>query len=581
MQYHIKYLLLIVGILLTSSCTKNDIFELQEDVRNVTLNFRFSADIEDNNIITRAINDGNDADILYYAVVSNSGKYIVPKASIDIEDAQLTSKAGFSLSFTLPFGEKYRAVFWAQSKDSEAYELSDEMTVSVDYSLAGNSGASDAFYGVSEYFSTSDENVDVTLRRPFAQLNIGAFPFEWEYVNDVCGFEIKQSSLRVSNVPHKINLFTGEVSENGTAIFKPRALPEESMSADVDGNGVDEQYTYVAMAYVLAVNEPSQHSADIFFLNSEGKAVKLNDSRLNSLSLQRNCRTDFLGQVLSEYGELNIREYDDDGNTEDGNVYFNFDTDSTIEDVIYNMSSHNTALQFASTNGQTITYNNLLFTGDIWTIELGEYRGSSYVNYKNVLNNVELRNLSVSSCIECHEWYFSPASIAYGESEFNNCVMKGTTTIRTTVVDKHGVEHTVIPVDVGVRNESDAVFNGGEYGTIFAWTHAVVEIYDAIVDILYCGTCDSTKHSWMTIGSGTVIDKVICCEPRCPYGGKEYSTTMTIKSGAKVGSLQLVSEDVEFLIIEDGAEVGPITCNGVQYTYQELREKMGLNWKGL
>ena len=154
--------------------------------------------------------------------------------------------------------------------------------------------------------------------------------------------------------------------------------------------------------------------------------------------------------------------------------------------------------------------------------------------------------------------------------------MTGTTTIRTSVTDKHGKVHEVIPVDIGIRNESDAVLNGGVYGTMFAWTHAVVNLNNVDINTLYCGTCDSTPHSWMTIGEGTTIDKVICCEPRCPYGTKEYSTTMTIKKGAKVGSLQLVSTDVEFLIIEDGAYVGTITCDGIEYTYDGLRKAMGL-----
>ena len=51
---------------------------------------------------------------------------------------------------------------------------------------------------------------------------------------------------------------------------------------------------------------------------------------------------------------------------------------------------------------------------------------------------------------------------------------------------------------------------------------------------------------------------------------------MTIKSGAIVGSIQLVSTDVEFLIIEEGAQVGKITCEGIEYTYEELRSAMGL-----
>lgn len=154
--------------------------------------------------------------------------------------------------------------------------------------------------------------------------------------------------------------------------------------------------------------------------------------------------------------------------------------------------------------------------------------------------------------------------------------MTGTTSINKSITDAHGVTHDIIPVDLGVRNESDAIINGGKYENVFAWTHAVVNIFDAEIETLYCGTCDSTVHSWMTIESGTKINKVICCEPRCPYGSKEYSTTMTIKAGATVGSLQLVSTDVEFLIIEEGANVGSITCDGVEYTYEELRSAMGL-----
>ena len=154
--------------------------------------------------------------------------------------------------------------------------------------------------------------------------------------------------------------------------------------------------------------------------------------------------------------------------------------------------------------------------------------------------------------------------------------MTGSTTENTQITDKHGIEHDIIPVDIGIRNESDAIINGGHFDNVFAWTHAVVDIFGATIGTLYNGTCDSTEHSWMTIHSGTQIDSIICCEPRCPYGTKEYSTTMTIKKGAKVGSLQLVSTDVEFLIIEDGAQVDKITCNGIEYTYKELRLAMGL-----
>lgn len=574
MRFLTKYLIALIGIV-TVSCTQDNITDSSlGGGQSVAINFVLSTEDAQSNP-TRAISDGTSVNQLYYAVYTESGEVVIPKA-IKRNATGLASQSGLSMTISLPSGRNYKAVFWAQNSDTEAYTLTDEMVVSVNYALACNDEKRDAFYGVTELFATSDDKVAVTLHRPFAQLNAGAYPFDWEYIKGFHNFDITKSCVRVRDVAHTLNLLTGELSDYGSASFKPGVLPTEYLEVDVDEDGAAEQYVYVAMAYLLADATPSTHTAEFFFLNDENKAVMFEKETYNYVQLQRNCRTDYVGQVVTNNGAINVRDYVDEPNTDYGYIYYNSEEDTTFENTIYNMSSHETGLQFASTNGQVNTYNNLLFTGDIWVIELGEYRGGGYVNYNNVLNNVELRNLSVSACIECHEWYFSPATIAYGKTTLNNCKMTGATTIHDTVTDKHGVVHKVIPCDIGVRNESDAWFYGGEYGTVFAWTHAVVELYDVTIDTLYCGTCDSTKHSWMTIGAGTTIDKVICCEPRCPYGGKEYSTTMTIKKGAKVGSLQLVSTDVEFLIIEDGATVGPITCEGVEYTYQELREAMGL-----
>lgn len=577
MRSNFKYLVALIGIVAMSlmSCAHDDIVGPESGSgESVTISFLLKTEQSDG-ADTRAISDGTTVDMLCYAIFTEDGEVVIPKVAKRNYNG-LTSVEGKKMNLTLPSGRKYKAVFWAQNSQTEAYTLTDDMTVSVNYALACNDEKRDAFYAVSDVFATSDDKVEVILRRPFAQLNAGTHTFDWEYVKGFHNFNVTKSLVRVRDVAHSINLFTGELSDYGSASFKPGAIPTEMLKADVDEDGTKEEYVYVAMAYLLADTKPTTHTAEFFFLNDENKAVMYEHASANNVVLERNCRTDYVGQVVTHDGELNIRDYIDEPNTDYGYIYYNSEEDTTFENTIYNMSSYETGLQFASVSGQVNTYNNLLFTGEIWVIELGEYRGGGYVNYNNVLNNVELRNLSVSSCIECHEWYFSPAVIAYGNTTLNNCKMTGATTIRDTVTDKHGVVHEVIPCDIGVRNESDAWFYGGEYGTVFAWTHAVVELYDVKIDTLYCGTCDSTKHSWMTIGAGTTIDKVICCEPRCPYGGKEYSTTMTIKKNATVGSLQLVSTDVEFLIIEEGAKVGKITCEGVEYTYEELRSAMGL-----
>lgn len=524
---------------------------------------------------TRAVSDGKNVDVLIYAIVDDQGN-VISRSSKKIPGSY-TSSMQINMTVSIARGCTYRAVFWAQSSQCDAYTMSEDLKIHVDYDGVANDEERDAFYGVSTPFTDRDAKAEVVLRRPFAQLNAATHTFDMEYVKEFYGFDVTESCVRLRGVPNELDLLNGTVSGYVNTSFVPGKVPQQSLKADVDEDGNMEEYAYLSMSYILADETASNHTAEFYFMNDAAQAVMFEGLGYDTVEIQRNTRTDYVGQVLSDNGTINPRTYVNEGNdVESGYVYYNVSEPTTFSNTIYNLSDYSAGLQFASESGQLVTYENLLFTGDIWTIELGEYRGGSYVKYNNVLNNVEMRNLSVSSCIECHEWYFSPAVIAYGKTELNNCVMKGTTTTRTTVTDKHGVVHEVIPVDLGVRNESDAVVNGGEYDTFFAWTHAVVDLYGVVIDTLYCGTCDSTKHSWMTIHSGTVIDRVICCEPRCPYGTKEYSTTMTIKSGAKIGSLQLVSTDVEFLIIEPGASVGKITCEGVEYTYEELRSAMGL-----
>lgn len=552
-----------VAILFATACVS----EMNEAPEGVQTEISLTINLDDDPV-TRAISDGRSVDKLVYAVMTTEGEFI--SRCEKILSSGIPASGEVKMNVSLARGASYKVVCWAQSSKCSAYTLSDEMVLSVDYNGAANDELRDAFYGVSEPFTLSQAQAEVTLKRPFAQLNAGTHTFDWEFVTGHHGFDVKMSAARVRGVAHELNLIDGTVSGSVDAQFTPAALPEEMLKADVDENSSEEKYAYLFMSYILADEEPSYHSVDIHFLDADGMSVMFEDPGLANVKLQRNQRTDFVGQVLSDAGTLNPREY-----KAETTVYHNITEDTVISDIIYDMSGHD-ALQFASESGQKMTLENIYITGDIWTIELGEYRGSSYVNYNNELNNVVLKDLVCTSKIECHEWYFSPAVIAYGNTVVNNCSMTGATTVCGPVTDKHGVVHEVIPVDFGVRNESDAIINGGTFGTFFAWTHAVVDIYGATIDTLYCGTCDSTKHSWMTIHSGTTIDKVICCEPRCPYGGKEYSTTMTIKNGAVIGSLQLVSTDVEFLIIEEGAKVGKITCEGVEYTYKELREAMGL-----
>lgn len=570
MKKNIIYLIALVCTIGWWSCTAE---RMGDSLSEIGLPVSFTIRLDEVKEHSRAISDGTSIDQLVYALYTDDGIQVVTKAVKN--DAQaICSENGLNFTISLPKGGGYKLVCWAQYSECTAYSVSDDMKVTVDYQGANNDELRDAFFGVSDVFDAGEKGVSVVLKRPFAQVNAAAFPFDWEYAKDFHKFDVTQSSAIVRGLANELDLLDGSVSGKVDAYFDPAAIPSDPMMllVDVDENGKDEQYVYVSMSYVLADVKETMHNVDFYFFNEEGKSVKFNQYGNDVVGIERNKQTNIVGQVLTSSGELIKCDYQ---NVEE--VFYNVTENTTYEDQIYVLDGIYNDAVFGSESGQTVTMNNVTLTGEIRVIELGGYRGASYVNYNNVLNNVVLDHVNVSAAIECHEWYFSPAIIAYGNTTLNNCIMTGTTTTRTTVADENAITPSYIPVDLGVRNESDAVINGGTYGTIFAWTHAVVNINGARVGKLYCGTCDSTKHSWMTIGAGTEIDEVICCEPRCPYGTKEYSTTMTIKKGAKVGMLQLVSTDVEFLIIEDGAKVDKIVCEGVEYTYQELREAMGLS----
>jgi hypothetical protein len=543
MKLNIGQLLLhAVVILFTTACT-SDIKEDQKGIlTEISLTINWDADP-----VTRAISDGKCVDKLIYAVMTAEGEFISRSEKIltsGVPSGEVTMNA------SLVGGKTYKVVCWAQSSKCDAYTVSDDMVLSVDYNGAANDELRDAFYGVSEPFTLSQAQAEVTLRRPFAQLNAGTHTFDWEFVIGRHGYDVKKSAAKVRGVADKLNLLDGTISGSVAAQFTPADLPAEVLKADVDGNGSEEDYTYLFMSYILAGDEPSYHSVDIHFLDEDGMSVMFEDPGLANVKLQRNQRTDFVGQVLSDEGTLNPREY-----KAETRVYHNIGEDTVLSDIIYDMSGHD-ALQFASENGQKMTLDNIYITGDIWTIELGEYRGSSYVNYNNELNNVVIKDLIISNGVADQNNFMSVAVCAFGNTTLNNCVMKGTT---STADAKY------IVYDLGVRNYSTATINGGEYGRLYFWPATNVTINNSKVGIID-SSISTIKNatSSLVIANGTTVDQINFTHLT------NYAPRVTVEAGAVVNVMNLINTKIDNIVIN--GTVKKFTYNGVEYTWEQLQE---------
>ena len=138
-----------ISLLFATSCSN-----VEEQVENQDSEalVSFSINLE-NKIDTRAISDGTGADQLMYAIFNEDGsKVIVSKETLN-DISSLNN--GYSLDLSLSKGQTYKAVFWAQNSQCDAYSVSDNMEVTVNYNGMNNDESRDAFFASSEPFKVS------------------------------------------------------------------------------------------------------------------------------------------------------------------------------------------------------------------------------------------------------------------------------------------------------------------------------------------------------------------------------------------------------------------------------------------
>lgn len=213
----------------------------------------------------------------------------------------------------------------------------------------------------------------------------------------------------------------------------------------------------------------------------------------------------------------------------------NTDTDLVIDEqgkhIVFNDEEQN---YLASVDGQKITLSNATYSGKTVALLFGQYRTSSYCNFNNEVNNINVLGLNVCNAIYNGTDKLSIAVYTYGNTVLNNCVMKGTTSTA------EGFE----VYDLGSVNRSVTDINGGEYGSIYVWSQAHVTINDAEVDKIVSAAITTRNLGMLTIGNGTHVGTI----DLTVGGWTQYKPALTI---------------------EEGAVVDNIIYNGVTYTQDE------------
>ncbi|MBP3332308.1 MAG: hypothetical protein J6K90_07060 [Tidjanibacter sp.] len=247
---------------------------------------------------SKAYSDGLTATNLQYAVYDKDGN-ILP----DLTKTDATINGSAIVPLKLTTGNTYSVLFWADADDAPYTVDLTNKTLSVDYSdVDSNDEALDAFYKYETFTVKGNMSVDIKLKRPFAQLNIGTNDYE---ESAAAGYEPTESSVTVKNIYNAMNLETGDVTGNAAAVsFKSAAIPTSEDFPVAD-------YDYMVMNYLLV--SADEETIEVEFTYTDGTTA--NTRTVGMVPVQRNHRTNLFGQLLTSDVDINVEiepDYDDD-----------------------------------------------------------------------------------------------------------------------------------------------------------------------------------------------------------------------------------------------------------------------------
>ena len=550
----------IVAIMSAVSCSVEDDSGIQPN-NDVTIELNLNLE---GGLHTRAISDGKSVDKLIYTLFDENGNIVIEQC---IEENLKDLLSGHKVSFTVAKGHTYRAVFWAQDSDCNAYTVSEDMELTVDYSGLSNDESRDAFFGFADISTNDSEPKSITLRRPFAQVNLGGYPYDIELAEKF-GVKITQSTIKVKDVPTTLNLYDGTIVSNSEddkfiddninndynindgddnnnneniilpidpyftdVEFSAANVPTEKLLTDVDDNGVKEEYVYLAMNYILADTTSSTHEMEFNLLASNGDVFSIS-SGLGAVPVKRNWRTNIVGQYLTTAVQVTIKVDNafEDENIINNGAYYNYNEDTTIENHSFVFDCIDDSATFRSENNSTVTLKDVTFSGKVAHIDFGEYPG---VNFHTVLDGVKFDGITFSSAIGKElpptgtKGLFGAAGWLRGKSELKNCVIKNSVCINPAA----------LAVDLSVVNTSECTIDKSEIGKLHVYEHAQATITNSTIDIIYSAPLDTHNGGKLVIGPGCNIGTIEVI--------KVTSTSIPkieIQAGATVGTINFYGQ---------------------------------------
>ena len=385
----IFYCLCAASAMLFTACSDEAVNAPVEGESLVTITTQLPADLG-----TRAFGDGTTATNLTYAVYeAGQTTPLIVK-----EDKVAFSGLTATVNLRLANGKKYDLVFWADNEDAPYTFDADHQTVNINYTgVASNLENRDAFFAHEDALLVNGTvNKTIKLKRPFAQLNIGAQDF---VDAQKAGFEATQTKVTVDNVYTTLNLKNGAVGGETSVAYDLANLPTEDFPVLLTPKA-----KYMSMDYLLVAADKALTNVTFTATNGSHNIER----HYANVPVQRNFRTNIYGNILTEDANFNIEIIP--GFTEPANNMPVFETTvsnqeqmedalaTDAENIIININGRASFdksdfyAQFGGASTKTITID-----GGAAGAELNIV--SRYRNHIDTKNNATLilKNLTISS----------------------------------------------------------------------------------------------------------------------------------------------------------------------------------------
>ena len=271
----------LAGLFLAASCQQENLEPVADG--GVTYTITLPEAVQ-----TKGASGYSDYD-LYYEVYKTVDADELKTADILFEKKVEMTGNTTTLTLDLLNDQDYTILFWANKKGESYFNVADLRNVEM-VQAASNNNDRDAFCGMDQLVNfDAAMGKTVTLRRPFAQLNIATI------VSKTAGYDLTpvNSYVKVSKIPVAYNVATASpVGEDAVVEYTKNTVPT--------GKKVNDKYDLVAMNYVLVPEGNIEVYYEIETVNGTVKNTVAN------VPVKPNYRTNIIGNLLTSNADYTV-----------------------------------------------------------------------------------------------------------------------------------------------------------------------------------------------------------------------------------------------------------------------------------